>query len=296
MPWVMLHIETDEHHCDGIEAALLQCGAATVSLQDCADQPLFDEPGESTRLWRRVKISGMFDAAADVDTIAQQLASQGDLGIANHSQEILEDKDWVRAWMDSYQPMAMGERLWICPSWLAAPDPAAVNLVLDPGMAFGTGTHPTTAMCLRWLDSAELRGKTIVDYGCGSGILAIAALLLGAQSAIATDIDGQAITATRDNARRNGLSEQQLKLCYPGALGSEEPADLLLANILAGPLAQLAPQISSLVKAGGDLVLSGILAQQAEALMTAYPEFDFVQPWHQDGWVMLHGRRRLSPR
>ncbi len=294
MPWIMLHIETDEHHCDGIEDALLESGAATVSLQDSANQPLFDEPGESTRLWRQVRISGMFDATTDIDALAKRLARRTELGIGHHYQEILEDKDWVRAWMDSYQPMAMGHRLWVCPSWLAPPDPDAVNLILDPGMAFGTGTHPTTAMCLHWLDSAELRGKHVFDFGCGSGILAIAALLLGADSVVATDIDSQAITATRDNARRNGIPDQQLQLCHPDALRGAEPADLLMANILAGPLAQLAPRISTLVKPGGILVLSGILEPQAQQLMAAYPGFEFGQTQHQEGWVMLQAHRRAS--
>lgn len=290
MPWVMLHIETDEQHCAALEDALLECGAATVSLQDSADQPLFDEPSESTRLWRQILISGMFDAATDIDAVQQQLLSRTDLSIGHHRQEILEDKDWVRTWMDSYQPIAMGNRLWICPSWLTPPDPGAVNLILDPGMAFGTGTHATTAMCLRWLDSTDLPGKKIIDFGCGSGILAIAGLLLGADTAVATDIDSQAITATRNNAERNRVIDR-LQLCYPGELSSMPAADLVLANILAGPLVNLCSTISQLVKPGGKLVLSGILEQQAEQVIRAYPQFDFVSPHQQDGWVMLQATR-----
>jgi ribosomal protein L11 methyltransferase len=295
MPWLILHIESDEQHCTAIEDALLECSAAAVTLQDSADQPLFDEPDtESAKLWQRVQISGMFDAAVDIDAIMRQLQSQPGLDIGRHRVEILEDKDWVRSWMDSYQAMPMGGRLWICPSWLQPPDQAAVNLVLDPGMAFGTGTHPTTAMCLRWLDAQSLAGKTIIDFGCGSGILAIAALLLGAESACGTDIDPQAIAASQSNAQRNQVDENRLHLCFPEDMTDVEPADIVLANVLAGPLIKLATTIGALVKPGGHLVLSGILQQQAGQVSAAYPDFDFAAPREEDGWVLLTATRRVA--
>lgn len=294
MPWLILHIESDEDHCEAIEDALLGSGASAVTLQDNADQPLFEPDPGTTPLWRNLLISGMYDAATNIEAIVEQLRSQPELVFGQHRVEILEDKDWVRSWMDSYQPMPMGQRLWICPSWLQPPDPGAVNLVLDPGMAFGTGTHPTTSMCLQWLDATAVAGKTVIDYGCGSGILAIAALLLGADSGIATDIDPQAIAATRSNAERNQVDDHKLQLCYPRDMVDAAPADILLANILAGPLSSMAPQISALVKAGGQIVLSGILQQQAFEVISAYPEFSFDTPRELDGWVLLAGIKGAS--
>ena len=294
MPWLILHIESDEEHCEAIEDALLSTGASAVTLQDNADQPLFEPDPGTTPLWRNLLISGMYDAATDIEAIVAQLRSQSGLVLGQHRVEILEDKDWVRTWMDSYQPMPMGQRLWICPSWLQPPDANAVNLVLDPGMAFGTGTHPTTSMCLQWLDAAAVEGKTVIDYGCGSGILAIAALLLGADSGIATDIDPQAIAATRSNAERNQVDDHRLRLCYPQDMVDAAPADILLANILAGPLSSMAPQISALVKVGGQIVLSGILRQQACEVISAYPEFSFDTPRELDEWVLLAGIKSTS--
>ncbi len=270
---------------------MVASGASAVTLQDNADQPLFEPDPGTTPLWRKLQISGLYDAATEIESTVEQLRSATGLAIAQYRVEILEDKDWVRSWMDSYQPMPMGRRLWICPSWLQPPDASAVNLILDPGMAFGTGTHPTTSMCLQWLDAAAIDGKTAIDYGCGSGILAIAALLLGADSAIATDSDPQAIIATRSNAERNQVASERLHLCYPQDMADVAAADILLANILAGTLSTLAPEITSLVKIGGQLVLSGILQQQAEQVMAAYPAFEFTPPREQDGWVLLAGTR-----
>ncbi len=291
MAWLILHIDSDQAHCEAIESALLENGAASVTLQDSADQALFEPAPGETPLWQQVRISGLYDADSAIERIVESLQSRPELAIARHQVEILEDKDWVRSWMDSYQPMAMGRRLWICPSWLQPPDPGAVNLVLDPGLAFGTGTHPTTAMCLRWLDRQDPGGNSVIDYGCGSGILAIAALLLGAASAVATDIDPQAIAASQANAERNRVNDQRLTLCYPADMAATGPVDILLANILAGPLSDLAPQISPLVRPGGRIVLSGILSAQAAAVMAAYPQFEFSNPVSEDGWVLLEGTR-----
>lgn len=194
--------------------------------------------------------------------------------------------------MDNFQPMRFGRRLWIVPSWHEAPEPDAVNLLLDPGLAFGTGTHPTTALCLEWLDGQEMAGCRVLDFGCGSGILGIAALLLGAESALGTDIDPQALEASRDNAGRNGLPAEAFPVYLPADL-PQQAVDVVVANILAGPLVQLAPTITALVKPGGRLALSGILAEQAEEVRAAYQgAFDLDPTAEKDGWVRISGVRR----
>jgi ribosomal protein L11 methyltransferase len=212
--------------------------------------------------------------------------------LPEHLSELIEDQDWERSWMDNFQPMRFGQRLWIVPSWHAAPEPDAVNLLLDPGLAFGTGTHPTTALCLEWLDAQTLQDCTVLDFGCGSGILAIAALLLGAGLAIGTDIDPQALEASRDNASRNGIEPARFPLYLPGELPGVR-ADVLVANILAGPLVELAPRLAELLGPGGRLALSGILAEQAEAVRAAYSKDFMLEPTaEKDGWVRISGIRR----
>ena len=212
--------------------------------------------------------------------------------LPEHHSEVIEDQDWERSWMDNFQPMRFGQRLWIVPSWHAAPEPNAVNLLLDPGLAYGTGTHPTTALCLEWLDGQDLTDSNVLDFGCGSGILAIAALLLGAKEAVGTDIDVQALEASRDNAGRNNIAEGKFPLYLPEDLPQVQ-ADVLVANILAGPLVSLAPQLSSLVKPGGRLALSGILAEQGEDVAAAYAkDFELDPIANRDGWVRISGRRR----
>ena len=209
-----------------------------------------------------------------------------------HELEQIEDQDWERSWMDNFHPMRFGQRLWIVPSWHAAPEPDAVNLLLDPGLAFGTGTHPTTSLCLQWLDAQQLQGKTLIDFGCGSGILAIAGLLLGAEHAVGTDIDIQALEASRDNAQRNQIVDELFDLYLPENMPAE-PADVLVANILAGPLVSLAPQLASLVKPGGLLALSGILAEQTDEILQAYQgDFELDPVAEQDGWIRVSGKRR----
>lgn len=194
--------------------------------------------------------------------------------------------------MDNFQPMRFGRRLWIVPSWHAAPEPQAVNLLLDPGLAFGTGTHPTTALCLEWLDGQQLEGCSVIDFGCGSGILAIAALLLGAPQAVGTDIDPQALEASRDNASRNGIDPARFPVYLPADMPQQQ-ADVVVANILAGPLVALAAQITTLVRGGGRLALSGILAEQAEEVRAAYAEaFDLDPTAVKDGWVRISGVKR----
>ncbi len=299
MPWQLLRLQfspvtTDE--VDELEQLLLDAGAQSVTLADAQDQPLFQiEPG-ATPLWDTVSLSGMFAADTDLGPVKDRLQQR--LTITTDELEItrLEDQDWEKTWMDRFQPMRFGERLWICPSWLSPPDPAAVTIMLDPGMAFGTGTHPTTALCLEWLDQHNLDGKVMVDFGCGSGVLAIAAALLGAAQVLAVDNDPQAITATEANRRANNLDAALLQCFLPEQFppaDSPLPADVLVANILAGPLAQLAPRFATLVKPGGDLVLSGILPDQAEPLREVYrPWFNMAKAVTRDQWTRLAGSRR----
>jgi ribosomal protein L11 methyltransferase len=291
MPTIQLSLTTDPQHADALEDALLEAGALCVTLNDNADQPLFEPGVGETPLWDSTQICGLFDAEHDIDAVLAHL--QNVLGeIPQHHIDILEDKDWVREWMAHYQPMRFGERLWICPSWTPPPDPNAVNLLLDPGLAFGTGTHPTTALCLRWLDAQDLKGKTVIDYGCGSGILAIAALLLGAEHALCVDNDPQALTATRDNAERNNIDLSRLTICLPQHT-PDTKADVFIANILAGPLISLAEKFASLSKPNAPIVLSGILANQANTVSDAYSEWFDMQPAVQDeDWIRLNGTRR----
>ena len=259
---------------------------------DAEDQPIFEPDLNTTPLWSHTHLLALFEADTDTDALLAhlQLLRGGDL--PEHQTEVIEDQDWERSWMDNFQPMRFGHRLWIVPSWHAAPEPDAVNLLLDPGLAFGTGTHPTTALCLEWLDAQTLDDRLLLDFGCGSGILAIAGLLLGARQAVGTDIDPQALEASRDNAERNGIAPERFTLYLPEQL-PQEPADVVVANILAGPLVSLAQQITALVKPGGRLALSGILAEQADEVRAAYSgAFDLDPTADKDGWVRISGVRR----
>ena len=272
MPWIQLKLNTTGANAEDLSDALMEAGAVSITFQDTHDTPVFEPlPGE-TRLWGDTDVIGLFDAETDMNDVVAILENHPLLGAGfAHKIEQLEDKDWEREWMDNFHPMRFGERLWICPSWRDVPDENAVNVMLDPGLAFGTGTHPTTSLCLQWLDSLDLTGKTVIDFGCGSGILAIAALKLGAAKAIGIDIDPQAIQASRDNAERNGVSDR-LELYLPKDQPEEMKADVVVANILAGPLRELAPLISVLPVSGGLLGLSGILASQAESVCEAYAD------------------------
>ena len=292
MPWLQLKINTTRTQAAAIEDALLAAGAVSVTLEDNADQPILEPALGETPLWQETRITGLFDADIDTGAASGLIAESFGQPLPNHHWEQLEDKDWEREWMKNYHPIQCGDNLWICPSWLEPPEPEAVNLLLDPGLAFGTGTHPTTFLCLQWIaEQAQsddtLTGKTLVDYGCGSGILGIACLLLGAERVEGVDIDPQALTATRDNATRNGLAPAAMPVYLPGDC-PEVQADITLANILAGPLAELAETLNQLTKVGGQICLSGILASQADAVMAAYrPWFEFDAPAQQDDWVRL---------
>jgi len=293
MPWLQLHIAATRSQTDAIEDAMLDSGALSVSMTDDADTPVLEPGVGETPLWDRVRVTALYEDGSDAAVISQQLCAA--LGISEDTLlwERLDDQPWERAWMDHFEPIRCGDRLWICPSWKSPPDPEGVNLILDPGLAFGTGTHPTTFLCLEWLDGLSLTGATVVDYGCGSGILGIAALLLGAEKVIAIDNDPQALIATQDNLARNNLDADRLRACLPQQM-PEINADIVVANILAGPLIELAPRIAALVKPGGTLCLSGIMPHQAAEVQAAYEaSFHFLPTVTQDDWVRLNARKAL---
>jgi ribosomal protein L11 methyltransferase len=245
-------------------------------------------------LWPTVVVKALFDASADAAAIAGALESALPGGPAPRV-EVVPDKAWEREWLRDFRPMRFGRRLWVCPGGLPAGDPDAIRVELDPGLAFGTGTHPTTALCLEWLDAQELGGTTVVDYGCGSGILAIAAARLGAGPVRAVDIDPQAVIATLDNAARNRVGGVIEATSDPSLAAGG--ADVLVANILAGPLVELAPRFADALAPGGRIALSGLLREQADAVTAAYrPCFHIGPAMERDGWVLLAGHRRAHPR
>lgn len=291
MPWLQLKCTTRPSSVDDLATWLANHGALSVTYEDAADQPLFEPPPGETPLWQHTIVSGLFDATTDIESVGQALQEQYPEAIETLRIEILEDKDWVREWMSRYQPMQFGQGLWIVPSHHTPPDPDAVNILLDPGLAFGTGTHPTTAMCLHWLADHPPRGRQVVDYGCGSGILAIAAARLGAAQVIAVDNDPQALLATRANARQNQVADRIE--CRDVEPPLQTQCDILLANILAGPLINLAPQFADFVRPGGNIVLSGILAEQAESVRGVYDAwFDIQDQRQQDDWILLDATRK----
>lgn len=293
MSWLQLRVDTCRETTEAIEDALLAAGAVSVTMEDSADQPILEPAVGETPLWKQTRVTGLF--SADTETTQATVIATASFGqsLPPYRWEILEDKDWEREWMQNFHPMRFGQRLWICPSWKTPPQADAVNLMLDPGLAFGTGTHPTTALCLEWLDSCTLKDKTVIDYGCGSGILGIAALLLGAKEVMAIDNDPQALIATQDNAKRNHIDSSKLNVYLPDDAPTDYQADIMLANILAGPLAELAPLLSQLTVASGQLVLSGIINSQAAKLLTVYkPWFEMEEPALHHQWVRLCGRKK----
>lgn len=289
MGWLQLVFDSARDQAPALEDALLELGAVSVTLQDNADEPVFEPGIGETPLWAQTRVLALFEEQAETDAVIAGLAQR--LGqVPPWRAEQLADQAWERAWMADFQPMRFGRRLWVCPSWCEPPDPNGVVLALDPGLAFGTGTHPTTALCLEWLDGQQLQGATVLDYGCGSGILAIAALLLGADRAIAVDNDPQALLATRDNAERNGIAPERLLTYLPEQVPAGQCAGVTVANILAGPLQSLAPTLAGLSANGAHLALSGILAEQAEAVSEAYrPWFDMAPAAQSQEWVRLSG-------
>ena len=289
MAWIQFIFSSTPDGADPLSDRLSECGANAVTFQDNADQPIYEPEIGSTPLWQATNVIALFEADSDTENIVVKLTQlMAPEAIPPYRIEAVEDKDWVREWMDNFHPMCFGKQLWICPSWHEPPNPNAINILLDPGLAFGTGTHPTTALCLNWLDRAQVKDKVVIDYGCGSGILAIAAALLGAKQVIGVDIDPQALEATQANAERNGVViETFLPADCP-----DITADLVIANILAGPLQTLAPTLIALSKPRADIILSGILESQASSVSDAYQiTFEMEASVLKDEWVRLVGHR-----
>ncbi|WP_194756808.1 50S ribosomal protein L11 methyltransferase [Aliidiomarina indica] len=292
MAWIQLTLTTKEDYGRQLGDILMANGAQAVTYRDAKDAPIFEPgPGE-VPLWELTQVTGLFPAETNMTPVVSNLAKVSFLQKPlRYKTDQLEDKDWEREWMDNFKPMDFGNGLWIVPSWHQPPHADATNILLDPGMAFGTGTHPTTSMCLRWVAQTDMQDKTVVDFGCGSGILGIAALKRGARHCVGTDIDQQAILATHENAALNGVAEK-FDAFLP-EFAPSEPVDIVIANILAGPLQELAPTLLNYLKPGGQLALSGILARQADDVMAAYaPDVEFAPVQYVDEWCFLHGTRQ----
>lgn len=293
MPWLELSLTIREADRERVEIALEDIGALAITLLDAQDHPIFEPGVGETPLWPQIALSALFDADSDRTGLVHVLTELvPEIEPAQISFREVPDQDWTRVWMDQFKPMRFGRRLWIYPSNIEPPVGENTNVIvrLDPGLAFGTGTHPTTALCLEWLDATDLVGKTVIDFGCGSGVLALAALKLGAARVLGVDNDPQALAASRDNAERNGVSDR-LTLSMPEDF-MDAPADVLVANILAGPLVELAPRFAASLKPLGSFALSGILEEQQHELLDRYREwFDALVVTTRDGWVRIAGKR-----
>lgn len=297
LTWLEISGPVKGEAADAIADALLEAGALAVDVADLnaesdAEQPIFGEPGMAlSQRWADSRIAALFESSVttdELDTLWNALRSEASDSLGPHEFRVVPETDWVRATQAQFEPIEITPKLWIVPTWCEPPNPAAINLRIDPGLAFGTGTHPTTRLCLQWLSDLLLTGKSVLDYGCGSGILAMAASALGASAVLGVDIDPQAVETARLNTEANHLkvgfatSDDELQECY----------DVVVANILAGPLTVLAPAICSHVKSGGVLALAGILTPQIERIQTAYaPWITLMVSGERDGWVRMSGTR-----
>ena len=294
MAWQQFSIITDEDTAPKVAAYLEKQGSVSVTYMDAEDEPVYEPAIGETKIWTNTQVVALYELDIDIERVKALVLKK----FRNHELrdcciEAIEDQEWERAWMEYYQPMKFADRLWVCPTDQEQHEAGTVCLTLDPGLAFGTGTHPTTALCLEWLASHDLTDKVVIDYGCGSGILAVAAMLLGAKIAHAVDIDPQAITATISNALKNGVADKVV--CYLPEQFTPLQADVVLANILAKPLIEMAKDISALVAPKGMLVLSGILAEQAQSVIEAYQQCNIVfEPLNQqEDWIRLNGTKLL---
>ena len=295
MAWQLLKIPADEKTAALLSDALMDLGALSASIEDAhagteAEQPIFGEPGMQADVWHDSLVTALFAPEADVPALLAEASRQAGLaGPPNHSIESLEEQDWVRLTQSQFDPIRISARLWIVPSWHESPDAQAINLELDPGLAFGTGSHPTTRLCLQWLDENIRGGESVLDYGCGSGILAIAAKKLGAGEVTGVDIDPQAVQASQDNAQRNHVTA---RFALPDAAPRAQ-YDVVVANILSNPLRVLAPALAASVRPGGRIVLSGVLAEQAKEMNAIYGEwFDMAPAVIDEDWARLTGAKR----
>jgi ribosomal protein L11 methyltransferase len=290
MSWLQVSIEIDGGAVEQLTEFFHEAGALSVTTLDAGDEPLLEPAPDETPLWQRVRLVALMQPDTDTARLQTGLAEMN-ATVANLKIEKLADCDWSSTWRDSFGAMRFGRRLWVAPMDAEVPDTDAVVVRLDPGLAFGTGTHATTALCLEWLDAHMRPASRVIDYGCGSGILAIAALKLGAAQVNAVDIDPQALQASRENARRNGINAG-LSVQFPEALQARD-VDLVIANILANPLIELSGRLSGLLAARGEIIMTGILAEQAESVMAAYRDtIEFDRPVPRDEWVLLTGRKR----
>lgn len=292
MPLLQLKIKTTHEFAGQICDFLQLFEGQAIGFEDAGDHAILEPKPNETPIWPDIWINCIFIEKIAIENIITFIKKQlGENSIVNYHTEEIVEQQWERAWLKDFHPMQFGKRLWICPSVMTPPDPTAVNIILDPGLAFGTGTHPTTALCLEWLDAHPPKNKIVIDYGCGSGILAIAALKLGAKEVWAVDYDEQALTATYENAQRNEVNNQQLHICLPEQL-PELQCDLLLANIIVSPLIELAPRFNQLVKPHGHIVLSGILQQQENLIHDAYQKyFKLNKAVTKQEWIRLDGTK-----
>lgn len=295
MPYQQASLRLPQSDLEPFSDALMDAGALSVAIEDAAagtdgEQPIFGEPGMGVQMWHDSVLTALFADGADVAALLAEAAAACGLPETPPCRvEAVPEQDWVRLTQSQFEPIEISEKLWIVPTWHDCPDNNAVHLRLDPGLAFGTGSHPTTRLCLQWLDSELRGGETVLDYGCGSGILAIAALKLGASAAVGVDIDPQAVAAAEANAAQNDVAA---RFCQPDSL-PEQQFDVVLANILANPLRLLAQMLAARTKTGGRIVLSGILAEQAEELSGIYARwFEMNPPIEEQGWVCLSGTKR----
>lgn len=291
MTWKQIAFNLEAEACPCLEAILKRAGALAITYLDPGGEPVLEPGVGETPLWPRVRLQALLDCHAAVTRLRAEICDLLGRDPDGWFVETIQDRPWVRAWQDECVPLCFGDRLWVIPTGLEPPDPEAVNLRLDPGLAFGSGTHPSTALCLEWLDEHEPVDLSVVDYGCGSGILAVAALCLGARVAYGVDTDIQALLASRNNAKRNGVSAR-LQL-----FAAEQPlsvvADVVLANILARTLRELAPRLTNLTRPGGMLVLAGILREQVDPVMDSFAgAFRFEPPRLRDEWACLIGLRQ----
>lgn len=291
MPWLKIRFPAGSEETKQLAQVLEVAGAISVSIENAGDDALFEAHWYEAKLWPRTWVTGLYPGDADVSKIMNAFTEAGLTAPPHYTTDVLEDREWERAWMDRYISFQVGENLWVYPSWRRPPYPSATNIVLDPGLAFGTGTHPSTALCLAWLARHPPVGHTVIDYGCGSGILSIAALKLGACAALGIDNDPQALDVSRANAFRNGVADR-----YQALMPSESPAsrsaDLVLSNILAQTLVELAPELTHRTRAGGQIVLAGILAEQAVEVRRHYAPAFALELETRDEWALLAGRKR----
>ncbi|WP_180054444.1 50S ribosomal protein L11 methyltransferase [Acinetobacter sp. YH12142] len=298
MKWLQIHITVEKAQVDYTETLLSSLGAVSVTLDDAENQDLLEPlPGE-TPLWNKVIVTGIYaqEDNEEIDVAALETFIKALLPEAPMRSEFIEDQEWERTWMDAYEPIQIGEKYWIVPEWMEAPEADAVNIKLDPGLAFGTGNHASTFLCLQWLGKVDLKDKIVIDYGCGSGILGVAALLLGAKKVYATDIDPQAVLATQQNAELNGVLEN-LYVGLPEEFNQElagQKADVFVANILAGPLMALAAEFSTLIKSEGEFALAGVIEEQVSDVSSVYSEFfDILDVEKRDEtWCRISGKRQ----